>query len=181
MALDGFCECGCGGKTAIANRNRRQRRWVKGQPVPFLHGHNVKLSWLAKFVRFWSMTRPFPLNGRPDCIEWAGFITEHGYGDYYTGLFGETLAHRIAYVLTFGPIPMGLEPDHLCRNRVCVNPFHLEAVTRKTNARRGAKCKLNEQSVVDIRTSGDSTRTLMRRYNVSRATIQAARSGRSWS
>jgi hypothetical protein len=46
-------------------------------------------------------------------------------------------AHRIAHELYKGPIPDGLEIDHLCRNRQCCNPDHLEAVTRRVNAKRG--------------------------------------------
>lgn len=46
-------------------------------------------------------------------------------------------AHRVAYELTRGPIPAGMEIDHLCRVRSCVNPDHLEAVTRGENLRRG--------------------------------------------
>lgn len=47
------------------------------------------------------------------------------------------LAHRVAYELWFGPIPAGLDIDHLCRNRRCCNPAHLDAVTRSVNLRRG--------------------------------------------
>jgi len=47
------------------------------------------------------------------------------------------LAHRFVYELFVGPIPNGLEIDHLCRNRPCINPAHLEAVTCKENIRRG--------------------------------------------
>lgn len=46
-------------------------------------------------------------------------------------------AHIVAYELWFGPVPSPLELDHLCRNRACCNPAHLEAVTRSVNSRRG--------------------------------------------
>lgn len=46
-------------------------------------------------------------------------------------------AHVVAYELWFGPVPAGLELDHLCRNVACCNPAHLEAVTRSVNIRRG--------------------------------------------
>ena len=46
-------------------------------------------------------------------------------------------AYRLAYEITKGPVPKGLEIDHLCRNRACLNPFHLEAVTRRVNVLRG--------------------------------------------
>jgi hypothetical protein len=48
------------------------------------------------------------------------------------------LAHRVAYRLTVGEIPDGLTVDHLCRNRMCVNPDHMELVTLAENGRRGA-------------------------------------------
>jgi hypothetical protein len=57
-----------------------------------------------------------------------------GLGGRGTGL---GLAHRVAYELLVGPILEGLHLDHLCRNRKCVNPDHLEPVTPKVNANRG--------------------------------------------
>jgi hypothetical protein len=69
------------------------------------------------------------------CWTWMGSRSQTGYGKF-NGL-GETLAHRVAYRLFVGPIPTGLTLDHLCRNRACVNPSHLEPVTRRVNILRG--------------------------------------------
>lgn len=70
----------------------------------------------------------------PGCWEWQGMRCHHGYA-----YFGGRGAHRLAYELWVGPIPAGLTIDHLCRNRGCVNPTHLEAVTILVNNGRRPK------------------------------------------
>ena len=76
------------------------------------------------------------------CWEWTGAVDLHGYG-YLTigsrldGTRRKAKAHRVAYEALVGPVPEGLDLDHLCRNRGCVNPEHLEPVTRRENLRRG--------------------------------------------
>lgn len=73
------------------------------------------------------------------CWIWAGYISAKGYGRMRTqsGPQQTIGAHRVAYELLVGPIPEGLTIDHLCRNRGCVNPEHLEVVTQRENTRRG--------------------------------------------
>lgn len=69
------------------------------------------------------------------CWEWQGAISS-GYGRIWAdGKLAYT--HRVAHELLVGPIPPGFDIDHLCRNRSCCNPAHLEAVTRSTNLLRG--------------------------------------------
>lgn len=70
---------------------------------------------------------------KPDgCWNWPGTLRTDGYG-----LFAGKLAHRVVYEALVGPIPEGLELDHLCRNHSCVNPWDLEPVTHEENIRRG--------------------------------------------
>lgn len=70
------------------------------------------------------------------CWLWTKPVTDKGYGVYFHGK-KRTLAHRFSYEMANGPIPKGLVLDHLCRNTLCVNPDHLEAVTQKENVLRG--------------------------------------------
>lgn len=73
--------------------------------------------------------------GSNGCIQWTGGLNPDGYGRFYTA--GTCVpAHRWNYEHKVGPIPEGLEIDHLCRNRACVNPDHLEPVTTQVNIAR---------------------------------------------
>ena len=72
------------------------------------------------------------VNITDSCWLWEGSCFANGYG-----YFDNQKAHRVSYEFFIGPFPVGLVTDHLCRNKVCVNPSHLEAVTQRENAWRG--------------------------------------------
>lgn len=81
--------------------------------------------------RFWAKVEK-----TEDCWLWTASQTHGGYGQFWNGE-GREDAHRYSYRLHKGDIPKGLQLDHLCRVRHCVNPEHLEAVTCWENQRRG--------------------------------------------
>lgn len=83
-----------------------------------------------QFQRFWRR-----VNKTDSCWLWTGTLSTNGYG-FASFNKRAVAAHRVAYTALVGPIPNGLDLDHLCRVRACVNPAHLEPVTRAENLRR---------------------------------------------
>ncbi len=71
------------------------------------------------------------------CWEFTGRLDREGYGIQWVTDVGNRRSHRLAYEYFVGPIPDGLTIDHLCRNRACCRPDHLEAVTIGVNIHRG--------------------------------------------
>ena len=90
---------------------------------------------MDKVEKFWCSVSPEPNSG---CWLWSGPLWPNGYASHQFGGRGNkaVLAHRFSYELHKGPVPEGLDLDHLCRMRCCVNPDHLEPVTRKVNINR---------------------------------------------
>lgn len=85
--------------------------------------------------RFWSLVVPTTAG----CWLWTGFKAA-GYGRFsFKGTNSAAAAHRLSYEALIGEIPAGLDLDHLCRVPSCVNPLHLEPVTRRENIGRGGQ------------------------------------------
>lgn len=76
------------------------------------------------------------INWETGCWEWAGAVDGRGYGRIRGRGPAKMAVHRAAWELLVGPIPQGLELDHLCRILRCLNPAHLEPVTHLENVRR---------------------------------------------
>lgn len=86
------------------------------------------------------ITRSYEEDPETGCHVWTGPISNRGYGKLsvtQAGYKAENFsAHKASYELTRGRVPSGLVLDHLCRNRICVNPDHLEVVTQRENTLR---------------------------------------------
>lgn len=95
--------------------------------------------------RFW-----MKVDRTDTCWLWTASKTRNGYGMFGVSIDGKVTtspAHRWAYEMLVGPIPTGLQIDHLCRVRHCVNPAHLEPVTGTQNIRRGWVARRRERGL----------------------------------
>jgi hypothetical protein len=126
----GYCQCGCGQPAPLAPTTNKSRGYTRGQPMRWRHGHAGRkpTAWLEEDRG----------HSTPCWIWQLSLHARTGYGAKKTNGVS-TLAHRAVYEHHVGPIPDGLELDHLCRVRACVNPAHLEPVTHKENVRRGLR------------------------------------------
>lgn len=148
--------------------------------------------------RFWSK-----VDRRDTCWLWTGAVRRNGYGHCYFSLERRnTFPHRVAWELTYGPIPHGMLVCHICDVRHCVRPEHLFLGTHADNTRDmmakgrdlfgqppGAKgeaqwkAKLTEKAVRDIRrraAAGSRQADLAREYGVSTPTICDVVKRKSW-
>lgn len=115
------------------------------------------------------------------CWRWTRSKTTAGYGHFHVG--GHYYqAHRLLYVLTRGPVTT-TAMDHLCRNRWCVNPAHLEPVSHRENIRRGRGTRLTPAKVREVRdavAAGGSYRAVGRAFGIDHSTVCRIVTGSRW-
>lgn len=127
--LCSFSGCDRNSRNAgLCSGHYEQRR--RGKDLRPLSGKALCLNY-----RFWAKVDSSDILG---CWAWKGARVQDGYGQFRGGSSGKAIAaHRYAYEMLVGEVQPGMELDHLCRNRICVNPLHVEAVTHRENILRG--------------------------------------------
>lgn len=161
----GLCMCGCGQPTPLAVQTNNARGLVKGEPVRYIQTHS-RVRTPVEFVE----------HAETNCWVWQRVKNHEGYGK-----IGNTAAHVVYYREFVGPIPEGKHLDHLCSNRACVNPGHLEPVTPGENVRRSRAAKLNWDAVAEIRANPHLPRAVfVRRFGVSPYAISCVRTEKTW-
>lgn len=155
------CSCGCGLDAGVWPKTYARWGVKKGDHRSYVHGHYGRKNIDSLYIKAPS-----------GCWLWIGHI-ENGYGR-----IGKRLAYRVTYERVHGPVPKGLELDHICRVRSCVNPDHLEPVTKVENILRGAVVKYSTATMRDVRRAieqGYSNVAISRMYGMSTSHVSRVR------
>lgn len=172
---EGFCECGCGQRTAISRYSAARFGYVKGQPRRFLPGHRNRITHnpLSRVV----------IDSETGCQVWPGwFDSLHGpmarVGEQRVRLL------PLVYERAHGPLPPSHEIWQTCRNRRCLNGDHLVAERRRDSSVRRRRTKLNPETVREIRRAlADPYRTerdIAAEFGISRGHVNNIKRGHAW-
>lgn len=171
----GYCWCGCGQETSLAPQGLSSRFNVRGAPQRYVPCHSPRNARRGYKVEDNGYDTP--------CWTWQGCKNRSGYG--HIKVNGRLKrAHRVHYEEANGPIPDGLQLDHLCRITSCVNPAHLEPVSPAENIRRAKSTKLIRSEVQRLRelyaTGRYTYRQLADEYGLGQTTVYSAITCKSW-
>lgn len=191
----GYCQCGCGQRTPISNRNATlhgKRLYTKGKPLSYMKGHYIHKK-KDDVEKFWLLVDK---KSNDECWNWLGGISDNGYGAI--DIDGKTIStHRFSYSISKGKIPEGLKVLHSCDNRGCVNPNHLFVGTAKDNTQDmiskgrlnppiGERCgnaKVTKSQVLEIRElwkSGMKQKNIAPIYGLANAYISTIVNRKVW-
>lgn len=172
----GYCHCGCGRRTNLRRDNDAPRGYVKGEPNPYVLGHNRGKLAAAPYVEE-------DRGHKTPCWIWQLSIQDNGYGHIgRPGKYNGT-AHKWYWMQRHGRPPAGAQLDHLCEVYACCNPDHLELVTAAENTRRSRVTKLTYEDVRTIRAlraSGYTQKEAGALFGVRRQTISDIDRGATW-
>jgi hypothetical protein len=172
LNYSGLCLCGCGERTKIATYTMLSVAIKKGVPLRYAKGHGPKT---AKIDRY----EVTDAGWETPCWLWTGPKDLVGYGRH-GGKY--ELAHRVFYENARGKMEAGVMLHHLCRNKACVNPDHLEPMDRSEHARRHVRERVSDEKVEAIRrdclAAIGSDKTIAAKHGVSPSFVGTIRHGR---
>ncbi len=169
----GACKCGCGAPAPLAQRTNKRLGHTRGARLSYLPGHNSKhRTDLSRFV-------VTDAGYQTPCWLWCGSLNRKGYARAQVN--GEhTGAHRALYESKHGPLQQSVQLDHLCKNRRCVRPDHMEPVSNAVNSRRTRRTRLSEERVAAIRASEKPQSEIAAEHGVARQTVSDVLRGDTW-
>lgn len=140
----GRCICGCGAVTNLADATRLKDLWFKGEPIRYVANHHT-----------WKTPTTYVLEDRgysTACWIWQRSVSDNGYGQ-----MGSQYAHRAYYEHKYGVIPEGYHAHHLCEQKPCVNPDHIQPLTVSDHFQTRPTTKLSyddKQRIREMRQQG---------------------------
>lgn len=166
----GYCRCGCGEQTSIPKYGDVSKGWTKGVPLAYCNGHFTRIG------------KRYEIDTATGCWNWLIGLNPNGYASVRCNNRTRVIYKWLWEILN-GPTPTGLELDHKCRNRRCINPEHLRLVTHAENMRAGAMTKLKHAQVIEIRrllAEGVTHRAIAPLFNVEKTAITNISRGHTW-
>ena len=173
----GLCMCGCREFAPVAKSNRREVGYIKGQTIRYISGHENRKNGPIMYIK---EDRGY----KTKCWIWQWCLSYKGYGVVSKVRDPSGLAHVWMYKKYGGIIPEGLQLDHLCKVKCCVNPEHLEPTTNAENCRRSKKTRLTHEIVYDLRKMREETGLSYEKlgvvFGINRTTAWQICSGLRW-